>query len=82
MKLSIDHNSHLPLHTQVEHVPSKLINKSEYKTGKPLSKEIELTNRFGVSRNTVRQEPLLQLYLKDPLLNGKAINSTMQGNLT
>lgn len=55
MNLQIDHKSHLPLHAQVEQVLRKLISRSEYKKGKPLPKEVELANRFGVSRNTVRQ---------------------------
>lgn len=55
MKLQIDHKSQLPLHSQVEQVLRKLIATSEYKQGKPLPKEVELSNRFGVSRNTIRQ---------------------------
>ncbi len=55
MELQIDHSSHLPLHSQVEQVLRRLIARSEYKNGKPLPKEVELANRFGVSRNTVRQ---------------------------
>lgn len=55
MNLQIDHNSHLPLHIQIEQVLRKLIGRIEYKNGKPLPKEIELANRFGVSRNTIRQ---------------------------
>lgn len=55
MELRIDHDSSVPLHSQVEQILRKLIARSEYKNGKPLPKEIELSNRFGVSRNTVRQ---------------------------
>lgn len=55
MELQIDHKSHLPLHSQVEQILRKLIARSEYKDGKPLPKEVELSNRFGVSRNTIRQ---------------------------
>jgi GntR family transcriptional regulator len=55
MELRIDHKSHLPLHSQVEQILRKLIARSEYKNGKPLPKEVELSNRFGVSRNTIRQ---------------------------
>lgn len=32
-----------------------MIARAEYKQGKPLPREVELSNRFGVSRNTVRQ---------------------------
>jgi len=55
MELQIDHKSQLPLHSQVEQILRKLIARSEYKDGKPLPKEVELSNRFGVSRNTIRQ---------------------------
>ena len=55
MELRIDHNSPIPLHRQVEQVLRNLINLPDYKNGKLLPKEIELANRFGVSRNTVRQ---------------------------
>lgn len=55
MNLQIDHKSHLPLHSQVEEVLRKLIRQAAYKKGKPLPKEVELANRFGVSRNTIRQ---------------------------
>jgi len=55
MELQIDHKSHLPLHSQVEQILRKLIVCSEYRDGKLLPKEIELSNRFGVSRNTIRQ---------------------------
>lgn len=55
MNLQIDHHSPLPLHSQVEKVLRKLIGQASYKNGKPLPKEVELANRFGVSRNTVRQ---------------------------
>ncbi len=55
MNLQIDHKSNLPLHIQIEQILRKLIAKTEYKKGKPLPKEVELANRFGVSRNTIRQ---------------------------
>lgn len=55
MELHIDHNSPIPLHIQVEQILRKLIARSEYKNGKPLPKEVELSNRFGVARNTIRQ---------------------------
>lgn len=55
MKLSIDHNSKVPLHSQVEKLLRHLIQLKEYSNGKLLPKEVELSNRFGVSRNTIRQ---------------------------
>lgn len=55
MILEIDHNSPLPLHVQVEALLRKLLNSAEYRDGALLPKEVELSNRLGVSRNTIRQ---------------------------
>src|SRR6201985_3724842 len=51
----IDHKSKLPLHVQVEDYLRKLIGMDKFKNGVFLPKEVELANRLGVSRNTVRQ---------------------------
>lgn len=53
--LVVDHSSKLPLHVQVEEHLRKLIGREEYKRGIFLPKEVELANRWGVSRNTIRQ---------------------------
>jgi GntR family transcriptional regulator len=55
MEIEIDHRSALPLHIQVEELIRKLIASSKYKDGAFLPKEVELANRLGVSRNTIRQ---------------------------
>lgn len=55
MKLQINHQSKIPLHTQVEELIRKLIELPEYRNGEFLPKEVELANRLGVSRNTIRQ---------------------------
>lgn len=55
MSLKIDHKSKLPLHIQVEELLRKLISQPEYQNGSFLPKEVELANRLGVSRNTIRQ---------------------------
>ena len=51
----IDHKSKLPLHVQVEEHLRKLIGMEKFQNGLFLPKEVELANRLGVSRNTVRQ---------------------------
>ncbi|HEV2480604.1 MAG TPA: GntR family transcriptional regulator [Puia sp.] len=51
----IDHKSKMPLHVQVEDYLRKLIGMDKFKNGIFLPKEVELANRLGVSRNTVRQ---------------------------
>jgi len=55
MEIKIDHNSPLPLHFQVEELLRKMIELPEYKNGGFLPKEVELANRLGISRNTIRQ---------------------------
>ena len=51
----IDHKSKLPLHVQVEEHLRKLIAMEKFRKGAFLPKEVELANRLGVSRNTIRQ---------------------------
>src|ERR1700744_2841829 len=51
----IDHRSKLPLHVQVEDYLRKLIGMEKFRNGVFLPKEVELANRLGVSRNTIRQ---------------------------
>lgn len=52
---SIDHDSPIPLHVQVEGLLRKLIESPAYQNGKLLPKEVELAKRLGISRNTIRQ---------------------------
>ena len=54
MNLSINHNSAIPLHSQVEQILRELIEQPEYRDGKLFPKEVDLAKRLGVSRNTVR----------------------------
>lgn len=53
--MKIDHRSKLPLHVQVEQLLRELIKLPKYKNGAFLPKEVELANRLGISRNTIRQ---------------------------
>ncbi len=55
MTFSIDHSSPVPLHAQVEELLRKMIELPEYQNGGLLPGEVELANRFGISRNTLRQ---------------------------
>lgn len=55
MDLSIDHSSKKPLHVQAEELLLKLISQKEYKNGKLLPNEIELSKQLNISRNTLRQ---------------------------
>jgi GntR family transcriptional regulator len=53
--LRIDHESPVPLHSQVEDLLRKLIEHPEYQNGKMLPNEIDIAKRLGISRSTVRQ---------------------------
>lgn len=55
MQFKLDHNSQIPLHKQAEELIRGLINKSEYKDGKYLPTEVELSEQLNISRNTLRQ---------------------------
>lgn len=55
MRLKIDHNSSTPLHKQAEKLLRELITGDEYKDGKYLPTEIELSEQLNISRNTLRQ---------------------------
>lgn len=55
MDLKIDHNSSVPLHAQVEVLLRGLIELPKHKNGALLPKEIDLSKRLGISRNTLRQ---------------------------
>ncbi len=55
MKLTIDHQSPMPLHAQVERLLRQMIELPEYQDGGFLPKEIDLARQLGISRNTLRQ---------------------------
>lgn len=74
MKLAINHSSPVPLHIQVEELMRKLLNSAEYRDGALLPKEVELSNRLGVSRNTIRQATN-KLELEGLLVRKKGVGS-------
>lgn len=55
MKIEVNRESSKPLHLQAEEFLRRLIDEEEYKNGKLLPKEIELSKQFNISRNTLRQ---------------------------
>ncbi|MEH6682561.1 MAG: GntR family transcriptional regulator [Sediminicola sp.] len=56
MNFKLDQNSPVPLHAQIEEYLRGLIVKKEYKSGdKFLPKEMAMSKKLGVSRNTIRQ---------------------------
>ena len=53
--MNIDHSSKKPLHLQAEEILRQLIESEEYKNGKYLPNEVELSEQLNISRNTLRQ---------------------------
>lgn len=54
MTLKIDHNSSTPLHSQAENLIRELITQEDYKNGRLLPSEVDLSQQLGISRNTLR----------------------------
>jgi len=54
LNLSIDHQSHVPLHQQVEQLLRRMVKQRAYAEGKLLPPETELATRLCVSRSTLR----------------------------
>ncbi len=55
MTRKINHESSVPLHSQAEDYLRTLIEQEEYKKGKLLPNEVELSEQLKISRNTLRQ---------------------------
>lgn len=55
MKLEINHQSSKPLHLQAEELLRKMIEQEDYKNGKLLPNEVQLSEQLKISRNTLRQ---------------------------
>lgn len=77
MNLNIDHNSQIPLHKQAEALLRELIDKPEYKDGKYLPKEIDLSEQLGISRNTLRQA-INTLVTEGLLVRKKGVGTRVQ----
>ena len=55
MKLELDHDSSKPLHQQAEEILREMIQEEDYRSGKLLPNEVELSKQLNISRNTLRQ---------------------------
>ena len=77
--MEIDHKSALPLHTQVEDLLRKLIEKPEYQNGKLLPNEINIAKKLGISRSTVRQATNKLVYER-LLIRKKGVGTTVAKN--
>ena len=54
-RLTVNHNSPVPLHAQLESKLRELIDNAEFKQNEFLPNEVNLAKQLGISRNTVRQ---------------------------
>lgn len=55
MTTKLDHDSTTPLYQQAESLLREMIRQEEYQSGKRLPNEVELSDKLGISRNTLRQ---------------------------
>lgn len=55
MKIVLNHQSPVPLYVQIEEQIRKAIQSTEYKEGKKLPNEVDLSKQLGVARSTLRQ---------------------------
>lgn len=55
MTMNLNPKSDIPLHQQAENLLRQLIAEDEYKQGKYLPNEVELSEQLHISRNTLRQ---------------------------
>ncbi|MDD7884506.1 GntR family transcriptional regulator [Flavivirga sp. 57AJ16] len=79
MELKVDHSNPIPLHIQVEQLLRNLIMLPEYENGAFLPKEIELSKKLGVSRNTVRQATN-KLQLEGLIVRKKGVGTKVSKN--
>ncbi len=76
MKLKIDHQSEIPLHVQAEKLLRELSSLEEYKSGKKLPNEVDLSRRLGISRNTLRHS-ISKLVNEGLLIRKKGVGTTV-----
>lgn len=77
--LKIDHESPVPLHSQVEDLLRKMIVAPEYQNGKLLPNEVDIAKRLGISRNTVRQATNKLVY-ESLLVRKKGVGTKVNKN--
>lgn len=72
--MTIDPSSSIPLHKQAEQMLRRLIESEEYKNGKMLPTEVELSKKLNISRNTLRQA-INQLVFEGLLVRKKGVGT-------
>ncbi len=76
MKLELDHTSSQPLHQQAEELLRQMIQQEEYRQGRLLPSEVELSNQLNISRNTLRQA-INRLVYEGLLIRKKSYGTTV-----
>ncbi|HIW65012.1 MAG TPA: GntR family transcriptional regulator [Candidatus Alistipes intestinipullorum] len=76
MILQLDHNSSKPLHQQAEDLLRVMIQQEEYRKGKLLPNEVELSGILHISRNTLRQA-INKLVFEGLLIRKKGYGTTV-----
>lgn len=76
MDYQLDHNSSVPLHVQAEEFIRNMINQEEYRKGKLLPNEVELSQKLDISRNTLRQA-INKLVNEGLLVRKKGVGTTV-----
>lgn len=72
--MKIDPNSSKPLHLQAEEIIRRLIEETDYKNGKLLPSEIEMSEQLNISRNTLRQA-INKLVMEGLLIRKKGVGT-------
>lgn len=76
MKYQLDPNSSKPLHLQAEEIIREMISEDEYKKGKLLPNEVEMSRQLNISRNTLRQA-INKLVFEGLLVRKKGYGTTV-----
>ena len=72
--MKIDPNSSKPLHLQAEEILRRLIEENDYKNGKLLPSETDMSKQLNISRNTLRQA-INKLVLEGLLIRRKGVGT-------
>lgn len=76
MVLQLDPNSSKPLHQQAEDLLRVMIRQEEYRKGKLMPNEVELSKELNISRNTLRQA-INKLVFEGLLIRKKGYGTTV-----
>ena len=72
--MKIDPNSSKPLHLQAEEILRRLIEENDYKNGKLLPSETDMSKQLNISRNTLRQA-INKLVIEGLLIRRKGVGT-------